>query len=378
MCCDEVIGSRIAFALSLVALLLVHSAASFARKVPSAACSVQLPEVTEGEPIKLSVTGSNFNPKHMLTYAWTTNGGKVQAENTESTTVDTTGVAPGSYAANATITDPKQKKNNSATCAANFTVKARPMNPPQVSCSASPSVVQAGMPVTITSTVTSPDGSEITGVSYQASGGRVTGSGDTATEDTTGLSVGSVTITVSATDARSLTGTGSCSFSVEAPPPPPQVTKIASLQFPDKKLPWWIDTTAKAILDDVARRLKADPNAKIAIVGYADGEKAPTEGTADNRHAMDLAAQRAVNAKAYLVQQQGIDPGRIDVLKGTRKSKTADIDWIPQGADVAAAGVLRGTTKVKESAVHPSSNAYLVPHTAAPTHQGSRPAAPTE
>ena len=39
------------------------------------------------------------------------------------------------------------------------------------------------------------------------------------------------------------------------------------IQFPDKKRPWRVDNTAKAILDDVASRLKADPNAKI-VKGY--------------------------------------------------------------------------------------------------------------
>jgi outer membrane protein OmpA-like peptidoglycan-associated protein len=249
------------------------------------------------------------------------------------------------------------------------------MNPPQVSCSISPSTVQAGSPVTITANVTSPDGAQITSTSYQASGGHVSGTGNTATEDTAGVSPGTITVTASATDARNLTGTGTCSFSVEAPPPAPQVTNISSIQFPDKKRPWRVDNTAKAILDDVASRLKADPNAKIVVVGYADGEKAPMEGTGKNRHPMDLAAQRAVNAKAYLVQQQGIDPGRIDVRKGTGKSEIADIDWIPQGADVNAAPILQGTTQVDESAVKPSTNAYPMPHTAAPRHHAKKAAA---
>jgi outer membrane protein OmpA-like peptidoglycan-associated protein len=287
-------------------------------------------------------------------------------------------MAAGSYKADATVTDAKQKKNNSASCSAAFTVRAKPMNPPQVSCSVSPSTVQAGSPVTITATVSSPDGAQITSTFYQASGGHVNGTGNTATEDTAGVSPGNVTITVSATDARNLTGTGTCSFSVEAPPPAPQVTNISSIQFPDKKRPWRVDNTAKAILDDVASRLKADPNAKIAIVGYADGEKAPMEGTGKKRHAMDLAAQRAVNAKAYLVQQQGIDPGRIDVRKGTGKSQTADIDWIPQGADVATAPILQGATQVDESEVKPSTNAYPMPHTAAPRHHRKAAAAPNQ
>ncbi len=342
----------------------------------TAACTAQPNDVMDGEPVNVSVSGSNFNPKHTLAYAWTTNGGKLQASNVQSPTIDTTGVAAGSYTANATVTDAKQKRNNSATCAANFTVRAKPMNPPQVSCSINPFTVQAGNAVTITSTATSPDGSQITNVSYRASSGHVTGTGNTATEDTAGVSPGTVTITVSATDARNLTGVGTCSFTVEAPPAPPQVTNIASIQFPDKKRPWRVDNTAKAILDDVASRMKADPNAKIAIVGYADGEKAPMEGKGNKRHPMDLAGQRAVNAKAYLVQQQGIDPGRIDVRKGTGKSETADIDLIPQGADVASAPILQGTTPVDESKVTPSTNAYPMPHTATPRHHARKGAPP--
>ncbi|MFZ0705695.1 MAG: OmpA family protein [Candidatus Korobacteraceae bacterium] len=357
---------------------LVFNLGEYTSAPVTAACTAQPNDVMEGEPVKLGATGSNFNPKHTLTYAWTANGGKLQSSNSQNTTLDTTGMAAGSYKATATVTDAKQKKNNSATCSADFTVRAKPMNPPQVSCSVSPSTVQAGSPVTITANVTSPDGAQITSTSYQASGGHVSGTGNTATEDTAGVSPGNVTITVSATDARNLTGTGTCSFSVEAPPPAPQVTNISSIQFPDKKRPWRVDNTAKAILDDVASRLKADPNAKIAIVGYADGEKAPMEGTGKKRHPMDLAAQRAVNAKAYLVQQQGIDPGRIDVRKGTGKSETADIDWIPQGADVNTAPILQGTTQVDESVVKPSTNAYPMPHTAAPRHHRKAAAAPAQ
>ena len=61
----------------------------------------------EGEPVTVTATGTNFNPEAHLTYAWTTNGGKLDAANTQSATIDTTGVAAGSYTANATISDPK-------------------------------------------------------------------------------------------------------------------------------------------------------------------------------------------------------------------------------------------------------------------------------
>ena len=44
---------------------------------PSASCSVQPTEVWSGDPVNVTATGANFNPKHTLTYDWTGNGGKL-------------------------------------------------------------------------------------------------------------------------------------------------------------------------------------------------------------------------------------------------------------------------------------------------------------
>src|SRR6202158_1361271 len=43
----------------------------------AASCSVDHPEVMVGEPVHATVTASNFNPKHTLSYTWASNGGKV-------------------------------------------------------------------------------------------------------------------------------------------------------------------------------------------------------------------------------------------------------------------------------------------------------------
>src|SRR5215469_15637353 len=92
---------------------------------PSATCSAQPAEVMVGEPITLTATPSNFNPKHTVTYSWTSTGGKLTLKD-GSATVDTNGVAGGSYTATAHIIDPRAKNNNEATCTANFTVKEPP------------------------------------------------------------------------------------------------------------------------------------------------------------------------------------------------------------------------------------------------------------
>ena len=343
----------------------------------AATCSAQPTEVTEGEPVTVTATGTNFNPKHTITYAWTTDGGKIDTANAQSAHIDTTGASAGPHTANATLTDAKMKKMNSATCSAAFTVKAKPMNPPQVSCSANPTTVQAGTPSTITANATSPDpGVTISSYTYTASAGNISGTGTTATLDTAGTQSGPITVNVTATDSRGLTGNCTTTVTVENPPPPPQVSARTPIQFiqrPNQKyIPWRVDNEAKAILDDDASALKNEPNAKLVIVGYADGEPQPMVGMGKKRHAMDLAAQRAVNAKAYLVQQQGIDPSRIEVRKGTGKDHDADIFWVPQGADTASAPLLQGTTPVDESVVTPSENAYPKPKTAAPMHHHRR------
>ena len=78
-----------------------------------------------------------------------------------------------------------------------------------------------------------------------------------------------------------------------------------------------------------------------------------------------LAAQRAVNAKAYLVAAppdgQGVDPSRIEVRTGAGKQHQADIFWVPQGADVSSSPLLHSTVPVDETKVKPSSNAYPKP-----------------
>ena len=336
----------------------------------SASCSISPTEIWAGTPVAATISTQNFNPKHTISYKWSTSGGKISGTSTTGN-VDTAGLAPGSYTVTGTATDEKEKKNNVATCNASFTV--RQPRPPEVSCSANPTTVQAGTPSTVTASGSSPDpGVTISSYAYQASAGTISGTGTTATLDSTGAPAGPINVTVTATDSRGLTGTCTTTVTVEAPPPAPQVSARTPIQFIErpkqKYIPWRVDNEAKAILDDDASALKNDPNAKLVIVGYADGEPQPEIGTGKNRHPMDLAAQRAVNTKAYLVQQQGIDPSRIEVRKGTGKDHVADIFWVPQGADTATASVLQGTTPVDESVVTPSENAYPKPKTAAPVH----------
>src|SRR5579884_1157273 len=100
---------------------------------PTAACSAQPTEVFAGEPITVTANASNFPKNRTLRYSWTSTGGKTSG-NAASTQVDTAGLNPGSYTVTSNIAT--GKKNETATCTANFTVKQP--NPPTISCSANP------------------------------------------------------------------------------------------------------------------------------------------------------------------------------------------------------------------------------------------------
>jgi hypothetical protein len=314
--------------------------------VPTASCSVQPSEVMVGEPITATAVTSNFNPKHTLNYAWSGTGGNVTGkDNTAS--IDTNGLAGGNYTVTAHITDPKMKKGGETSCAANFTVKEPPKNPPTMSCSANPSSLQAGGSSTITCTCTSPDNVPVTVGGWTASSGNITGTGNTGTLDTTGAAPGAITVSATCTDSRGLSSPAATTqVTVENPPPPPappQASKLTDCDFTNMAKigkPWRVDNECKGKLDDVAKNLQQNADNKLVIVGNAE----PTEKR------KNLAAERAVNSKAYLTSgeaQLGIDPSRIETRTGNGGTKSAEYWIIPAGGTFSG----DGTQPVNESVV---------------------------
>jgi hypothetical protein len=307
----------------------------------AASCSIDHSEVMVGEPVHVTVAPSNFNPKHTLSFAWSSTAGKIEGKDT-GVSIDTNGLAGGNYTATAKVTDPKAKKNNEASCTSNFTVKEPPKNPPQISCSASPASVQTGSPSTITCTCTSPDNVPVTVGGWTSSGGSISGSGNSATLNTTGAPAGTVTVNATCTDSRGLTASTSSSVTVEnPPPPPPQSSKLNECQYPNKMKPWRVDNTCKAMLDDAALKLQQDPEAKLVVVGNAD----PKEKR------KNLAAERAVDVKAYISggeAKQNIDPSRIETRTGSAGTMTSEQWIVPSGASFPGAS---STAPVDESKV---------------------------
>jgi hypothetical protein len=117
-----------------------------------------------------------------------------------------------------------------------------------------------------------------------------------------------------------------------------------------------VNNEAKACLDEVALDLQKQSDAQAVVVGTSDDkEKAKTareEKLAQkNKHlkVVDLAAERAVNAKDYLVTEKGIDSSRISVATSATDGQTVEDYLVPTGASFSTD--VAGTTPVDEAAV---------------------------
>jgi outer membrane protein OmpA-like peptidoglycan-associated protein len=304
------------------------------------ACSASPSTVYPGDPITVTGTPGSLNPKKAYTYTWTADGGTISG-NSASANIDTKTAAPGTYTAKGHIVQAATKApkpGEMADCTASYTVKQ--FDPPTISCSANPSTVAPGDSSTITATGMSPQNRPLT-YSYSASAGSVSGSGSTGTLSTAGAAPGTITVTANVVDDKGQSASCTTTVTVNAPPPPPAPTTSAlcSASFErDKKRPARVDNEAKACLDDVALKLQSASDAKLAVVGATDGVE---------KKGADLAAERAVNTKDYLVTEKGIDASRVTVYTGPTSGKTVTTTLVPAGATLDTTGL----TPVDESAV---------------------------
>jgi len=288
---------------------------------PVASCSVQPGEVLVGEPITATVAISNFNPKHTVTYEWSGTGGQITGKDTTAQ-IDTTNAAPGSYTVTARATDAREKNNNVASCSANFTVKPLPpKNPPIISISANPTSLQAGGTVNLSANCSSPDSVGVSVANWTASGGTVSGSGSSATLNTTGASPGSITVGATCTDTRGLTAQASSAVMIENPPPQvnPEVARLEArlslhsvyfvvnqplIKNPKGGLLPSQQKTLIALAADFKEYLQSKPDAHLILGGHADHR-----GSVEFNQA--LSQRRVDRVKGFLVEQ-GIPEGSIE------------------------------------------------------------------
>ena len=290
---------------------------------PVAACSANPTSVYAGTSDSVQIHVNASDPDNdQLTYTYTATGGSVDGSGPDGRWT-ATGLAVGTYTVNAKVDD---GKGGTATCSADIAVAPKPNQPPTISCSTDRSPILPGERTGITATASDPDGDPLT-YSYSASAGTVNGSGPKAEFDSTGLAPGSYTVRCSVSDGKGGTADANTTVDVQQPPAPPQATKVGDCGY-TKVGASRFDNLCKRVGDDVALRLKNDPNAKVVIVGFAD-KKEPK--------AAKLAAARAELAKKYL-GEKGIDASRISTRTGEatagaeKDNRRVDFIFVPEGA----------------------------------------------
>ncbi len=291
------------------------------------ACFVNPAAVYAGTTIAVSGSAIYLDPAKTAVYTWSADGGTVTG-NSSIASIDTSNVAPGTYTLKGHVSESARPSEN-ADCTATYVVKA--FEPPTVSCSANPSMVLSGNSSEISAIGISPQNRPLT-YSFSSTSGSVSGSGSRATLSTVGQPTGPIAVTCNVADDKGQTASGTTSVTVTVPIPAPRPTTSAlcSVSFErDASRPARVDNEAKACLDQIALNLQQASNANLVLVGNA----------ANNENGgQKLAAQRAVNTKAYLVGERGIDSSRIAVYTGSQDGKIVSTTLVPANATFDATG----------------------------------------
>jgi outer membrane protein OmpA-like peptidoglycan-associated protein len=279
-------------------------------------CSVTPSSVFPGEPIAASGTALNLNPAKTDVYTWSVDGGTVTGS-LNTAKIDTANIAPGAYTLKSHVSQ-GDKPGENADATAPYTVKA--FEPPTINCQVSPNTIKPGETSTVTATGVSPQNRPLT-YSYSASAGTVTGSGTTATFDSTGVAIGAVGITCNVTDDKSQVATASTIVTVMAPVKSPEVilleTRLAlhsvffatdqpTFQKSNGGLVVSQEETLTTLATDFKRYLELKPDAHLTLTGHAD-----VRGSVEYNQA--LSERRVTRTKLFLVEK-GVPETKIETL----------------------------------------------------------------
>lgn len=284
--------------------------------VPMAAtCSADKEAVYAGSGDVVVVRAEASNPdNNPLTYSWSASEGAVDGTGPE-VRWNSSDRQPGAYTIKAHVDN---SRGGTADCAVNIRVEPRPNRPPTMSCAADRTAVTVGEPVEITATASDPDNDPLS-YSWNASAGKIEGSGSSVKFPTGDLPPGSYTISGHVDDGR--TGTADCAVSVDvqAAQVPAEVKQLEarlslhSIYFatarptvanPNAGL---VESQQKVLLSlatDFNRYLTFKPEAHLILEGHAD-----RRGSAE--YNKDLTERRVERTKGFLVEH-GVPAANIE------------------------------------------------------------------
>jgi len=193
---------------------------------PVVNCSASTTSVTRGVDAGVITISASARDEDndILTYSWTASGGSISGSGS-SVTLDSAALPAGTYSVIVTVND---GHDHPTSCTASFTVNEKRNNCPIVSqVTADPSSVDFGTNtrVTLHAIANDADGDRLT-YQWSTDRGSISGSGDTVTLDTSGLSAGSVNVSVAVSDGK-CAGNGSASVNIAGRAPTPEPQKLA-------------------------------------------------------------------------------------------------------------------------------------------------------
>lgn len=269
---------------------------------PTISLSANPSSLTVGDTAVLQAQASDPD-NDPLTYTWTSTCGTVEGSGAE-VRLNSANLAPGTCTITSKVDD---GRGGTATSSTNLTIAAKPNHPPTVSCAAAPESVTVGQPVTLTATGSDPDNDQLT-YTWNATGGKITGSGAQAHLDTTGLTPGHYTVNCKADDGKGGAAEGQAAVEVQAPVEQKRLeTRLSlhSIYFPTAQptvanpsggLLASQQQTLRTLAEDFNKYLTFRPDAHLILQGHAD-----PRGSAEFNKA--LSDRRVARTKDFLVQQ---------------------------------------------------------------------------
>jgi outer membrane protein OmpA-like peptidoglycan-associated protein len=304
----------------------------------AASCSADKEMVYVGSGDFVAVRVQASNPDNIpLNYSWSASEGAVDGSGPQ-VRWSSSDRRPGSYKIMVRVDN---GRNNTADCSANIRVELRPNRPPTISCSAGLGAPTVGEQVEITAIASDPDDDPLS-FSWNASGGRIEGSGSSVRFQTANLPPGSYAIRGQVDDGR--TGTANCTVNVDVQAvqvaqPPVEVKELEarlalhSIYFPSGR-PTVADPTGgvvesqKTVLlelaNDFNRYLILMPRAHLILEGHAD-----RRGSVQFNN--DLTERRVESAKGFLVEH-GIPAANIET-RSLGKQENLDAGEVKQLID---------------------------------------------
>ncbi len=276
---------------------------------PTVTCEPTSATIIQGESV--TIKGNAYDPNNdKLTHTWTVNGQKLAAEG-PAITFGSEGRQPGTY----TVVDTVSDGEFTASCTSTITVKAlvKPNRNPVIECLTMTLDVASGGSTALKVQASDPDGDPVT-VTWSSTCGSVSGSGMTATFNAAGVKAGRCTVTATADDGRG--GKASCSMTINVSEREVLVCegKARGGNFTPGGI--HVDNCAKAMLDDVAIRMKNDPQLYANIIGYTDDSKL-------EKSRKGLGERRAKAVADYL-EKKGVDVSRLKVTDGDANNPIGD------------------------------------------------------